>query len=354
MTHLWLRAEQRENERRVCLTHDGASTLVNAGIQLSVEKSDARILDLSGYEAAGAKIVEENSWPGAPVDAIILGLKELPDSTEPLHHKHIMFGHAYKGQFSGKALLSRFKSGGGALYDLEYLLDENNRRIAAFGYWAGFAGAAVTVKAWIAQQKQSRCKAVDAYINKDALVDEIRLELADVSGPLPKAIIIGALGRVGAGVRDLCNSLNVQVTPWDIQDTCDGGPFPEVLEHDLFLNCIVATQGVPQFVPISAKSAPRRLSTIGDIACDPDSNYNPIPVYDRVTTWEEPVVRVNENPVLDVMAIDNLPSMLPMESSIDFANQLIPALLTVDSMEHGVWGRARQIFNEHITEDKLI
>jgi len=28
-----------------------------------------------------------------------------------------MFGHAYKGQPSGRVLLDRFKSGGGTLYD---------------------------------------------------------------------------------------------------------------------------------------------------------------------------------------------------------------------------------------------
>ena len=28
-------------------------------------------------------------------------------------------------------------------------------------------------------------------------------------------------------------------------------------------------------------TAPRRLTVIGDVACDPDSDYNPVPVYDR-------------------------------------------------------------------------
>ena len=66
--------------------------------------------------------------------------------------RHIMFGHAFKGQHSGKALLQRFQAGGGTLYDLEYLTDATGRRVAAFGYWAGYAGAAVSVIAWLAQQ----------------------------------------------------------------------------------------------------------------------------------------------------------------------------------------------------------
>lgn len=347
MTHVWLRAEQRGNERRVCLTHEGAKALVDMGIRLSVEKSDSRVLDIAGYEAAGAEIVAENSWASAPEDAIILGLKELPASDEPLCHKHIMFGHAYKGQFAGKALLNRFHSGGGTLYDLEYLLDDNHRRIAAFGYWAGFAGAAVTVKAWVAQQTQKIVNPVDEFSSKAALLDELRTELALISNALPKVIIIGALGRVGTGATDLCTSLGLEVSAWDIQETRHGGPFPELLEHDLFLNCIVAEEGVPQFVPASAISAPRQLTVIGDIACDPDSDYNPIPIYNQATTWDEPVVRVCDHPVLDVMAIDNLPSLLPLESSVDFSNQLLPALLSLKAIEDGVWAKAEAVFKRN-------
>ena len=55
-----------------------------------------------------------------------------------------MFGHAFKGQIPGKKLLKKFKEGGGTLYDIEYLTNEIGKRVAAFGYWAGFAGAFVT------------------------------------------------------------------------------------------------------------------------------------------------------------------------------------------------------------------
>ena len=57
-----------------------------------------------------------------------------------------MFGHAFKGQRGAETLLGRFRAGGGRLYDIEYLVDEGGRRLAAFGYWAGFAGAAVSLK----------------------------------------------------------------------------------------------------------------------------------------------------------------------------------------------------------------
>ncbi|MFT5866310.1 MAG: saccharopine dehydrogenase (NAD+, L-lysine-forming), partial [Gammaproteobacteria bacterium] len=104
--------------------------------------------------------------------------------------------------------------------------------------------------------------------------------------------------------------------------------------------------GTPVFVPASATTDPRRLRVIGDIACDPQSDFSPIKVYGSETTWDAPALRVHDDPVLDVMAIDNLPSLLPAESSDDFAGQLLPHLGTLGQLDAGVWGRARQIFDD--------
>jgi saccharopine dehydrogenase (NAD+, L-lysine forming) len=350
MTHLWVRAEQRPNEERVGLTPDGARALINSGMRVSVEDSSVRAIPIAGYIEAGCEVVPENSWPSAPADAIVFGLKELPEDGTALIHRHIMFGHAFKGQHSGKALLKRFKAGGGTLFDLEYLVDPDGRRVAAFGYWAGYAGAAVTLKTWAAQQRGELCGPVGVYSGKDALLAELRTEL-DVLGTLrPTAIVIGALGRVGTGASDLCEAMGVAVTKWDLAETASGGPFPDILNHDLFLNCIFARPGTPVFVPRAALNAPRRLSAIGDVACDPDSDYNPVPVYERATTWGAPAVRVATDPVLDVVAIDNLPSMLPVESSEDYAAQLLPSLLTLGALQSGVWARAQPVFDEHIRD----
>nr|WP_321249749.1 saccharopine dehydrogenase [uncultured Ruegeria sp.] len=348
MTHLWVRAEQRPNEERVGLTPEGAAALLAAGIRVTVEESHVRAIPIDGYKDAGCEIAAENSWPDAPRDAIIFGLKELPEDGTPLPHRHIMFGHAFKGQHSGRALLERFKTGGGTLYDLEYLVDENDRRVAAFGYWAGYAGAAVTLKTWAAQQRNEVCPPVGVYPSKDALNAELLAELDATGTDRPRAIVIGALGRVGTGAADLCEAMGVTVTKWDMAETASGGPFPEILDHDLFLNCIFARPGTPVFVPREALTATRKLTAIGDVACDPDSDYNPVPVYDRATTWDAPALRVASDPVMDVMAIDNLPSMLPVESSEDYAAQLLPSLLTLTDLDSGVWGRAEATYKTHI------
>jgi saccharopine dehydrogenase (NAD+, L-lysine-forming) len=348
MTHLWVRAEQRPNEERVGLTPAGAAVLIAAGIRVTVEESHIRAIPIDGYRAAGCNIVAENLWPKAPRDAIIFGLKELPEDGTPLIHRHILFGHAYKGQPAGQVLLARFRAGDGTLYDLEYLVDDAGRRVAAFGYWAGYAGAAVALKCWAAQEGGGICGPVATYSGKDALLIDLRAEMAAVTRPSPRAIVIGALGRVGTGASDLCAELGVPVTRWDMAETAHGGPFPEVLEHEVFLNCILARPGCPVFVPASALAAPRRLTVIGDIACDPTSDFSPVKVYDRTTDWDAPALRVAENPILDVTAIDNLPSLLPVESSEDYAAQLLPTLRQLGSLGTGAWARAEAEFRRHI------
>lgn len=350
MTHLWVRAEQRPNEERVGLTPEGAGALVARGIRVTVEHSSVRAVPMQGYIDAGVEVAAQNSWPEAPSDAIIFGLKELPDEGTPLPHRHIMFGHAFKGQHSGRRLLERFKAGGGTLYDLEYLVDTDGRRVAAFGYWAGYAGAAVSLKAWAAQKQGGICPPVATYKDKTALLADLQGDLDATGLPRPGAIVIGALGRVGTGAADLCTAMGLSTTRWDMQETAHGGPFPEILDHDIFLNCIFARPGTPVFVPRSALTAQRTLSVIGDIACDPDSDYNPVPVYDAATSWDAPVTRVHDAPPLDVMAIDNLPSLLPVESSQDYAEQLLPSLLSLDKLDSGVWARAKATFDTHMKE----
>lgn len=345
MTHLWVRAETRENEERVGLTPEGAAKLRAKGMKITIEKSDQRRIPITGYVDAGCDIAPQGAWTAAPDNAIVFGLKELPDNGTPLHHRHIMFGHAFKGQPAGRILLDRFKAGAGTLLDLEYLTDPKGVRVAAFGYWAGYAGAAVALHCWKAQQAGVDAPALSTYASSKAMCAEIQDGSGDVR---PTALIIGALGRVGSGARDFCAAVGIVTTDWDMAETASGGPFPEVLAHDIFLNCILARPGTPVFVPADAVTLPRKLTVIGDIACDPDSDFSPIKVYDCATTWAQPALRVHDDPPLDVTAIDNLPSLMPLESSEDFANQLLPHLAALSSDSEGVWGRAKDRFQQHV------
>ncbi len=346
MAHLWLRAEARPTERRTPLLPKGAAHLIDAGFEIAVEASPMRVVPDTDFAAAGCRIVPAGSWREAPPDAFILGLKELPEEEMPLRHRHIMFAHAYKGQPGAEAVLRRFRDGGGTLYDIEYLTDGAGRRVVAFGYYAGFVGAAVTLFGLAAQRRGDRLGPLTPWSSSEALCDAVE---AAIGSAVPDALIVGAKGRVGTGASDLFSRVGVTTqTLWDIDETAHGGPFPEILEHEVFINGILAGPGAPVFVPPEAVSAPRRLRMIGDVACDPGSPYNPIPLYDAPTSWDAPLVQVAQNPPLGIMAIDNLPSLLPRESSGEFADQFLPHLETLTAPEAGIWGRAAAVFAEHV------
>ncbi|MCX4855488.1 saccharopine dehydrogenase [Streptomyces canus] len=339
--HLWLRHEVRSTERRTPVVPSDARRLVDSGVTLTVEESPQRIFPIEEYEAAGCRVAPAGSWASrAPLDAVVVGLKELPDEPAALPHRHIFFGHAYKGQPGAPELLRRFAAGGGALLDLEYLVDDHGRRLAAFGYWAGYLGAALAVL-----QHRGRLSAPLTPTSQEELTEALRPVAGDEEF---RALVIGALGRSGRGARVALRAAEVEPACWDLEETRSLDR-PALLAHDLLVNCVLATTPVPPFVREADLDDPtRRLRTLSDVTCDVGSPLNVLPVYDRVTEWAEPVRRLHKEPPLDLIAIDNLPSLLPEESSVGFSGSLLPLL-----QEFGVggpWGRCLDRFHQACRE----
>ena len=53
--------------------------LLEEGFNVNVERSPVRIFEDKEFEDVGATMVSTGSWPNAPQDHIIIGLKELPE-----------------------------------------------------------------------------------------------------------------------------------------------------------------------------------------------------------------------------------------------------------------------------------
>ncbi len=345
---IWLRSEFKSHEQRTPLTPDDAAQLLQAGFAVVVEESPCRVFATDVYRQAGCQIVHEGAWRNeSPSDAVILGLKELPESSHPLSQRHIYFAHCYKRQTGWKRLLQRFVDGGGSLFDLEYLVDEQSRRVAAFGYWAGFAGCAVALLAWASQQNQNRpvLGALTSCDHQDELVAKVTCAL-DSHQQRPRIVVVGALGRSGRGAVEFATQLGIAVESWDLAETQRGGPFESLLEFDLLINCVFVETEVPPFLTHQLLQNPgRTLRVICDVSCDPHGDYNPLPIYDQCTTFESPARRLLDGDIpLDLVAIDHLPSLLPRESSEDFSRQLLPWLLKLNRIDHGAWHAARQVF----------
>ncbi|MFE3738511.1 saccharopine dehydrogenase [Streptomyces sp. NPDC059134] len=333
-----MRHEVRETERRAPIVPADAARLVRQGVALTVERSPQRAFPLTEYVDAGCAVAEPGSWTEAPEGEFIVGLKELPDEPTTLTARHIYFGHAYKGQRDAGALLRRFTEGGGSLYDLEYLTDATGRRLAAFGYWAGYIGAALAVL-----HHRGALSVPLRPLTKKSLDEELN---ASAGTSQPKALVIGALGRCGRGACEALEAAGVEPTRWDVAETLSLDS-PALLDHDILVNTVLVNGPTPPFLTKELlRSAPRRLSVVADVTCDVTSEYNVLPVYDTTTSWQQPSRRLDHtgsSPV-DLIAIDNLPALLPREASTAFSAELTPHLLTL--AEPGEpWLRAVRAFH---------
>lgn len=179
------------------------------------------------------------------------------------------------------------------------------------------------------------------------------------NGKAPRVIVIGALGRCGKGAVDFCREVGIpeeSIIKWDMAETAVGGPFKEITESDIFINCVyLGPNKAPPFVTKESLSVPeRRLTVISDISCDPNSENNPIPIYSTYSSFIKPTVPAEVDigkPELRIIAIDHLPTLVARESSDEFSGLLLPSLLNLNKRDtDGVWTRAEKVFNDRVAQ----
>lgn len=196
------------------------------------------------------------------------------------------------------------------------------------------------------------------YNNEAELIAQLRHDVAageKVAGRKPTSLVLGALGRCGSGAVDLLDRIGCSdIKKWDLPETKErDGPYPEIVDSDIFVNCIYLSKPIPPFVSTESLQAPnRKLSVVCDVSCDTTNPHNPIPIYDINTTFDKPTVQVpvqGNGPRLSVISIDHLPSALPRESSEAFSNALLPSLMALkDRATTQVWQGAEKLFHEKV------
>jgi saccharopine dehydrogenase (NAD+, L-lysine-forming) len=214
--------------------------------------------------------------------------------------------------------------------------------------------------AWqlVSENKSHPLPAVHHYPNKETLDKDVHAALQkglQRSPSPPQVLVIGALGRCGRGAVDACLAAGIpteKILKWDMAETSKGGPFREIIESDIFVNCIYLSEPIPPFLNRETISSPdRKLSVVCDVSCDTTNPHNPIPIYNICTTFDKPTVpvEVERDPPLSVISIDHLPSLLPREASEAFSAALLPSLLQLkDRKSSRVWQQAEELFKEKV------
>lgn len=310
---IYLRSESYPNEYRVPLVPCDIKILISQGHTVYVQSSLNRCIPDSEYTAVGA-LVSHSPWWQQSSETLIIGLKTLDNLDKLNKHKHIYFSHSYREQADAKTILTAFAQSGSILYDLEYFHTPTGSRVLAFGLYAGKVGAVLGLS-----QHYNRCNSQpDIQDLKPWLTYSTMMN--SCKSAEPRILIIGA-GRCAQGVKDVLEEGCLAYTQ------IGKDVVPDMSAYDIVFNCILLDPAY-NHVWIKPTDVITKPLLIVDISCDYSKPNNPIAIYNTATTFQAPVYNYNKN--VSIIAIDNLPSLLPRDSSTEFSNRLTDLLLCYD------------------------
>lgn len=109
--------------------------------RIVVQSSDIRAFSDDEYRNEGVEIVDSVS----DCD-VLFGIKEAKIETLIPDKHYFFFGHIAKMQEYNRPLLQAFIQNRITFCDYEYLVDDKNQRVCAFGWWAGVVGVYYTIQ----------------------------------------------------------------------------------------------------------------------------------------------------------------------------------------------------------------
>jgi len=240
---------------------------------------------------------------------VIVGLKELGDLEKLERHIHVYFSHSFKGQQGSKEILDAFRRSDSLLYDLEYF-QKDGVRLLSFGYYAGLVGGILGLTQHANRQEGLDLCNLKPWSSLEMMYASCKIRNSSIA-------VIGN-GRCSRGVQDILCTFGLSYTLIGRDSILD------LSLYDIVFNCILLDTSYTQQW-ITPTTLPSNTLLFVDVSCDYTRKNNPIAIYNKGTTWEKPVYHYNES--ISIIAIDNLPSLLPREASTEFSQKLTDLLL---------------------------
>jgi saccharopine dehydrogenase (NAD+, L-lysine-forming) len=305
--NIYIRAETYSKECRSPLVPDDVAILVRQGYHIAIERSSTRCFTDDEFEQAGAELTGAK-WFDQEPSTLILGLKEL-DHLDLLNgHSHVYFSHCLKNQMGSSTILESFHRSHSKLYDLEYFR-KDGRRCLGFGFYAGLVGAVLGLRQHYNKKMYNEdISDLQPWTSMDEMYEYVKVS--------PVYVAVIGNGRSSKGVQHILQTFGVV---FDIIER-DQTVVPYI--YDILINCITLDEAYDK-VWLSPEYMHKKSLLVVDISCDYTKKNTPITIYKEATTWKNPVVYSNN---VSVIAIDNLPSLLPRESSSDFSKKLAELL----------------------------
>lgn len=384
MNRIGIRREDKSRwEARAPLVPTDVESLVREHtIDITVQPSPIRAFPDINYEKAGARLADELS------DCeIIMGVKEIPIERFERTKTYVIFSHTIKGQPANMPALRRLVELKCQLIDYEMIADERDRRLVAFGHFAGIAGMIDSL--W-ALGRRLEHEGVDSPFSRVRPAHEFtdlehaRRELGNITADirrhgLPEAICpfvcgFAGYGQVSQGAQEIYGLLPVEeILPEDLaavepnKNTCYkvvfheehmverrdvASPFelqeyythPEryqacfapFIEHlTVLINGIYWDPKYPRMVTrehfrdLYGQQSSPRLRVVGDITCDIDGS---LACTTKATTPDDPVYVFDPNTGLVHEGVDGhgpvvlAVDALPCEVPVDASRQFSRSL----------------------------
>ena len=165
--------------------------------EIVVQASDIRAFSDDEYRAEGVRVVDH-----VEDCDVLFGIKEAKiESLIPNKH-YFFFGHIAKMQEYNRPLLQAFMQKHITFCDYEYLVDDNNIRVCAFGWWAGVVGVYYTLRGYGLKHKLYELPKPDRRFTLDQLFNALR----NIELPKVKLMVTGA-GRVSQGAQHVLDNI---------------------------------------------------------------------------------------------------------------------------------------------------
>ena len=375
LTNIGIVRESRNDENRTPLVpeHIKKYKESNPNINFIIQPSNSRCFSDEEYELCGAKINENLNEC-----SIIFGVKEIDPNILINNRTYLFFSHTFKInkqqkniEKHKKDLLLSILNKKITLIDYENIRGKNGTRCLGFGRFAGIVGCYNTLNLLlrvIGKQSLASAYKIDDY-------ERLVLNLKNLYFPKTKILVTGD-GRVAKGVIELLNLTNIKAvskkdflekkfdqpifcnletkdyvtnnssTNFNLEHFIDNpqdyssSALQYLKETDILISAHYWDPSSPKIFENEDLKVLQNLKIVGDITCDINGS---VPTTIRSTTIEEPnywierytLKEIDENnDGIAVMAVDNLPSELPRDSSTEFSegiiNEVLPFLLKED------------------------
>jgi len=276
---------------------------------VKVESSFSRCYPDHLYEFSGASIVPAGYW-NSTVNSYVLGLKAIDRAAKPTQTL-LHFAHCFKGQEGSKETLALLKDC--RFIDYEYMLDRDQKRVISFCAQSGKIGCYLALMAYHNRQHHKKT-------DLPPFEEEHYRSVLSAADRKPTVLLIG-YGTAGRRAKEILDQFGIVTTIWTSRSIPDRSV---ILDHDILIHAIRLSDdpslAIKPFLTSTDLLSDHRLSIICDISCDMGNPRNTLPLYKAFTTKTKPISRIEGG--IDLIAINNLPSMEPHVSSEQFSSIL--------------------------------